>query len=89
MPNDPLALILAGLPDEADYDAVHAAIMATERGRRFLSEYADRNRHADTAMIVGAIARVETAIRGDDAPRANAAGDLMEMLDRQEEGAGS
>src|ERR1700720_4781345 len=79
MPNDPLALILAGLPDEADYDAVHAALMATERSRRFLTEYADRNRHADTAMIVGAIARVETAIRGDDAPRANAAGDLMEI----------
>jgi len=79
MPNDPLALILAGLPDEADYDAVHAALMATERGRRFLTEYADRNRHADTAMIVGAIARVEAAIRGDGAPRANAAGDLMEI----------
>ena len=48
MPNEPLALlqILAGLPDEADHDAVHAALMATERGRRFLTEYADRNRHA-------------------------------------------
>jgi chemotaxis protein histidine kinase CheA len=79
MPNDPLALILAGLPDEADYDAVHAAIMATERGRRFLTEYADRNRHADTAMIVGAIARIEAAIRGDGAPRADAAGDLLEI----------
>jgi hypothetical protein len=79
MPNDPLALILAVLPDEADYDAVHAALMATERGRRFLTEYADRNRHADTAMIVGAIARVEAAIRSDGAPRANAAGDLMEI----------
>jgi hypothetical protein len=74
-----MALILAGLPDEADYDAVHAAIMATERGRRFLIEYADRNRHADTAMIVGAIARIEAAIRGDGAPRADAAGDLLEI----------
>jgi hypothetical protein len=37
MPNDPLALILAGLPDEADYDAVYAAHMATEHGRRFLT----------------------------------------------------
>jgi hypothetical protein len=79
MPNDPLALILAGLPDEADYDAVHAALTATELGRRFLTEYADRNRHADTAMIVGALARIETAIRGDGAPRTNAAGDLMEI----------
>ena len=79
MPNDPLALILAGLPDEADYDAVHAALMATERGRRFLTEYADRNRHADTAAIVGAIARIEATLRGDGPPRADAAGDLMEI----------
>jgi hypothetical protein len=81
MPNDPLALpqILAELPDEAGYDAVHAALMATERGRRFLTEYADRNRHADTTAIVGAIARIEAALRGDGPPRADAAGDLMEI----------
>ncbi len=79
MPNDPLALILAGLPDEADYDAVHAAIMATERGRRFLTEYADRNRHADTATIVNAIARIEATLRGEGPPRADATGDLMEI----------
>jgi hypothetical protein len=58
MPNDPLAQILAGLPDEADYDAVHAALMATERGRRFLTEYADRNRHADTTDVSAAIERL-------------------------------
>src|SRR5579864_3006359 len=79
MPNDLLAPILAGLPDEADYDAVHAALMATARGRRFLTEYADRNRHADTTMIVGAIARLEAALHGEAAPRADAAGDLMEI----------
>jgi hypothetical protein len=79
MPNDPLALILAGLPDGADYDAVHAALMATDRGRRFLTEYADRNRHADTTAIVGAIARIEATLRGDGPPRADAAGDLMEI----------
>src|SRR3984893_13822244 len=79
MPNDPLALILAGLPDQAGHDRVHAALMATERGRRFLTEYADRNRHADTAAIVGAIARIEATLRGDGPPRADAAGDLMEI----------
>jgi hypothetical protein len=80
MPNDPLAQILAGLPDEAGYDAVHAALTATERGRRFLSEFADRNRHADTTAIVGAIARIEATLRGDGPPpRADAAGDLMEV----------
>jgi hypothetical protein len=79
MPNDPLAQILAELPDEAGYDAVHAALTATERGRRFLTEFADRNRHADTTAIVGAIARIEATLRGDGPPRADAAGDLMEI----------
>jgi len=79
MPNDPLAQILAGLPDEADYDAVHAALMATDHGRRFLTEYADRNRHADTTAIVSAIARIEATLRGEGPPRAEAAGDLMEI----------
>jgi len=82
MPNDPLAQILAGLPEAADYDAVHAALMATERGRRFLTEFADRNRHADTTAIVSAIARIEATLRGDGPPRADAAdaaGDLMEI----------
>ena len=79
MPNDPLAQILAGLPDEADYDAVHAALMATDHGRRFLTEYADRNRHADTTAIVSAIARIEATLRGEGPPRADSAGDLMEI----------
>ena len=79
MPNDPLALILATLPDEADYDAVYAALMATEHGRRFLTQYADRNRHADTTAIVSAIARIEATLRGEGPPRADTAGDLMEI----------
>ena len=79
MPNDPLALILPELPDEVGYDAVHAALMATERGRRFLTEYADRNRHANTTAIVSAIARIEATLRGEGPPRADATGDLMEI----------
>jgi hypothetical protein len=81
MSNEPLVLsqILAGLPDEADYDAVYAALMATDRGRRFLTEYADRNRHADTTAIVSAIARIEATLRGEGPPQADAAGDLMEI----------
>jgi hypothetical protein len=70
MANEPLALseILARLPNEADFDAAHAALMATERGRAFLAEYARRNRHADTQMVVNALARVEAAMRGEPAP---------------------
>ncbi len=67
MSNDPLALsgIAAGLPQEAEYDAVYAAVTATERGRWFLTQYASRNRNADTDSLVAAIARIETAVRGD------------------------
>ena len=70
MPNDPSTLLdlLAGLPDPADYDAICVAVMASERGRRFLTEYARRNRHADTQVLVGAIARVEAALRGEPSP---------------------
>jgi len=67
MSNDPLVRseIWAGAPNEAEYDAVYAAVTATERGRWFLTEYASRNRHADTQALVGAIARVEAALHGD------------------------
>ena len=70
MANETLALseILARLPAEADFDAACAALMATERGRLFLSEYARRKRHADMQMVVSALERVEAAVRGDPAP---------------------
>jgi hypothetical protein len=86
--NEPLAVpeLLAALPDPADYDAVHAALTATAHGRRFLAEFAARNRHADTTPIVAAIARVEAAIRAEGAPQASPrAGELVEIaaaLDR-------
>ena len=79
MPHEPLALpnLLAGLPDEADYETVCGAMMATERGRRFLAEFTARNRSADTNTLVGAIARVEAAIRGE--PSAQSSADLNEI----------
>ena len=62
---DLLSVLLSG----ADYDTVLAAIMASEGGRWFLDEYANRNRHADTNLVVGALARVEAAIRGEAVPQ--------------------
>src|SRR3954452_4964312 len=44
---------------EADYDAIREAFMETSRGRWFLSEYARRNRNADTRMVLDAVARIE------------------------------
>lgn len=50
-------------PTEADYDAILAAVMETMRGRWFLAEYAQRNRTADTSLVLAAIARVEEKLQ--------------------------
>ena len=66
MSQDPLALaaFTSAARHEAEYDAVYAAVTATERGRWFLSEYANRNRAANTDQVVAALARIEAAIGG-------------------------
>ena len=54
---------------EADYDMIESAVLETTRGRWFLAEYARRNRHADTTMLLGAIERLEASLRGEATPR--------------------
>ncbi len=49
----------AAQPSEADYATISEAFMETSRGRWFLSEYAKRNRNADTSMVLDAVARIE------------------------------
>ena len=49
----------ATLPREEDYAAIAEAFMETSRGRWFLTEYAKRNRNADTHMVLDAVARIE------------------------------
>ena len=60
----------ASLPSEADYDAIREAFMETARGRWFLTEYAKRNRNADTGMVLDAVARIEASVaaRGPASP---------------------
>ncbi len=48
-----------------DFDMIEAAVKETERGRWFLSEYARRNRHADTQVLLGAITRLERTLAGE------------------------
>eukprot|EP01035_Chromulina_nebulosa_P004369 gene4369-5982_t len=50
------------LPSEADYDAIREAFLETSRGRWFLSEYAKRNRNADTNMVLEAVTRMEVTL---------------------------
>ncbi|MDB5624932.1 MAG: hypothetical protein JWR73_734 [Tardiphaga sp.] len=52
----------ASLPSEADYGAIRDAFMETARGRWFLDEYARRNRNADTAQVLDAVARIEAGL---------------------------
>jgi hypothetical protein len=75
MSKDQLALsaLTAGPPQEAEYGAVYAAVTATERGRWFLSEFADRNRQADTQVVIAALARIEASICGEATPRSSSA----------------
>jgi len=70
----------ATLPREEDYAAIAEAFMETSRGRWFLTEYAKRNRNADTRMVLDAVARIEqslTAQREEDIQR-------QESLQREE-----
>src|SRR6186713_520630 len=52
----------ASLPSEEDYEAIREAFMETSRGRWFLTEYAKRNRNADTRMVLDAVARIEQSL---------------------------
>src|SRR3954452_6859500 len=52
----------ATLLREEDYAAIAEAFMETSRGRWFLTEYAKRNRNADTHMVLDAVARIEQSL---------------------------
>src|SRR3954453_9243072 len=61
---------MANLPvsaplSDADYEAIEGAVMETARGRWFLAEIARRNRNADTTMLLKALDRIESAMRGE------------------------
>lgn len=76
MSTDPVRLsdLLTALPDDADFDAVYAELLATQRGRWFLTEYSVRNRGADRHTVVGLAAGVEEA-----APQVPAAGEFGDL----------
>ena len=86
MANETLALLNQTRSDrvaEDDYRSFCAALGASARGRAFLNEYARRNRHADTEVVLEALARLErTARRQDSAPEAERIRqDLRALLD--------
>lgn len=90
MPNDPLpSPDVFAAPTDADYEAVIAALAATERGRNFLAEYARRHGHPDTRKLVRTIARLEAAVRAGPPPQvptafARGLADLAALIGRIE-----
>lgn len=77
---------MANLPvpaplSDADYEAIEGAVLETARGRWFLAEYARRNRNADTNMLLKALDRIESAMRGQGSvePVDRIRFDLVEM----------
>ncbi|CAN5411803.1 hypothetical protein BH10PSE7_BH10PSE7_34500 [soil metagenome] len=57
---------VGGLRGE-EYEAIEQAVMESPRGRWFLTEFAKRNRTADTHMLLSALKRLEEVIGpGDD-----------------------
>ena len=65
---------------ESDYQSVCEAISASARGRAFLDEYARRNRHADTEVLLAAIERVEARLRADGTALERLRDDLRMLL---------
>jgi hypothetical protein len=65
---------------ESDFQSVYDAISASARGRAFLDEYARRNRHADTEMLLVAIEQVEARLRADGTALERLRDDLRMLL---------
>ena len=66
MASEPQALaIRPESPDEDDYRTLCAALEASARGRAFLSEYARRNRNADTEILLDAVNRLAMQTHAD------------------------
>lgn len=67
---------------DADYEMIAAAVLETARGRWFLSEFARRNRNADTRLVLDAVEKLERMIaqrsEGPEPERVRV--DLVEMM---------
>jgi hypothetical protein len=73
----------ASLPTDGDYDAIHEAFMETSRGRWFLTEYAKRNRNADTRMVLDAVERLEAGLTSHREAQADAVAAAVEAAAAQ------
>ncbi len=49
---------------DTEYETIEAAVKETARGRWFLDEFAQRNRNADTRLVLDAIQRLQRSVLG-------------------------
>jgi hypothetical protein len=72
---------LTAVPTEADYQSFCDTLSATARGRWFLAEYTQRNRNADTAVLLKALDRIEQLVRGQTPELKREHGELRVLLE--------
>jgi hypothetical protein len=65
---------------EADYCAIEDALQSSEKGRRFLRVYTDRNRSLEFRRLLRSISRLHRATVGAPGPNAEAYRDLVTVL---------
>jgi len=66
---------------EDDYQSFCEALSSTARGRAFLEEFARRNRHADTRVVLDALDRLEAKARAHSPEADRIRQDLKALLD--------
>ena len=71
------SMIVKPPDDEHAYEQIEAAVMETARGRWFLSEFARRNRHTDTTMVLNAIETLQRRLVDIPALEASAPAPVM------------
>ncbi len=66
-----------------DYEAIEEALLQSARGRWFLAEYSQRNRNADTRMLLDAITKLESTVMLPQQPakKAHIRSDLIAMAE--------
>jgi hypothetical protein len=65
---------------EAEYGAIEDALQSTEKGRRFLRTYAERNRSLETRRLLRSISRLHRAALGEPGLNAEICRDLSSVL---------
>lgn len=68
------------LISEPDYCAIEDALQSTEKGRRFLRAYVDRNRSLESRRLLRSISRLHRAALGAPGVNAEVCRDLVSVL---------